>query len=170
MGIILAGLARHGKDTAADIVQKHFGLTFAASSEFACDLFLFDKLKDEFGYTSKEQCFEDRVNHRERWFNEIVNFNTPDLGRLGEMIFAKHPIYCGIRNIDELNILREKGLANLVIWVDATERLGAAESTGSNTITKENADIIIENNGTLEEFEEKVFSLFALLTSKRGLV
>ncbi len=169
MGIFFTGFARHGKDSAAEIVKKHFGLTFAASSEFACDLFLFDKLKDEFGYVTKEQCFADRVNHRQRWFDEIVAFNSPDLGRLGELIFEKHDIYCGIRNLDELNVLREKGLGNLVIWVDATERLGSVES-GSNTIGKEHADIIIENNGTLEEFEEKVFNLFALLTSKKGTV
>ncbi len=87
MGMIICGTARHGKDTAAEIVQKYFGLTFAASSEFACDLFLYEKLKDELGYTSKEQCFSDRVNHRQRWFDEIVDFNTPDLGRLGELIF-----------------------------------------------------------------------------------
>ena len=120
MGIFFTGFARHGKDSAAEIVKKHFGLTFAASSEFACDLFLFDKLKDEFGYATKEQCFADRVNHRQRWFDEIVAFNSPDLGRLGELIFEKHDIYCGIRNLDELNVLREKGLGNLVIWVDAT--------------------------------------------------
>lgn len=167
MGFIICGTARHGKDTAAEIVQKYFNLSYAASSEFACDLFLFEKLKDEFGYTTKEQCFEDRVNHRQRWFDEIVQFNTPDLGRLGELIFEKNDVYCGIRNLDELDVLREKGLVKLVIWVDASERLTTPE-VGSNTITKANADIIIENNGTLAEFEEKVFNLFSLLTSGKG--
>jgi hypothetical protein len=46
----------------------------------------------------------------------------------------------------------------LIIWVDASERL-PLEHVSSFNIKKSDADIIIENNGTYDEFKEKVIRL-----------
>jgi hypothetical protein len=49
----------------------------------------------------------------------------------------------------------KQGIFDLVVWVDASDRLPAEDASSFN-IDKSCADIIIENNGTLEEFKVKV--------------
>src|SRR5690606_3625161 len=114
------GYKRHGKDTACEYLRDRYGISFASSSETACNLFLFDQIKDQFGYKTKEECFEDRHNHRELWFNAIRDYNIPDMARLGRQIFAQNDVYCGIRNDEEFYALKERGLFDLAVWVDAS--------------------------------------------------
>ena len=54
------------------------------------------------------------------------------------------------------------GLFDLIIWVDASERLPKEPSTSFN-IDKSCADIIVENNGTLEEFVQKTKNIGNIL-------
>ncbi len=56
----------------------------------------------------------------------------------------------------------DQGLFDLIIWVDASKRL-ALESSESFNIDISIADVIIENNGTFEEFKEKVNRLGKIL-------
>lgn len=62
--ILILGHARHGKDTLAEILNKEYGMTFMSSSQAANEIFLFDELKNKYGYKTKEESFNDRVNHR----------------------------------------------------------------------------------------------------------
>ena len=55
MKILIIGHARHGKDTVADILYKNFNLTYTGSSQAAAEIFLYDALKDKYGYKSPEQ-------------------------------------------------------------------------------------------------------------------
>lgn len=161
--IIVFGHKRHGKDTLCEYLRDNYGVKFDSSSHFACELFLFDKMnKEGFNYSSIEECYEDRVNHRAYWFNAIVEYNTPNLSRLGEAIFEKHDVYCGIRNIDEFNELRLKGFVDLAVYVDASGRL-PLEDKDSMTLTPEQADIIIPNNGTLDEFYQRIDRLMRVI-------
>ena len=48
-----------------------------------------------------------------------------------------------------------QGIFDLVVWVDASERLELEDASSFN-IDKSCADVIIENNGTFEEFKAKV--------------
>ena len=45
-------LCHEFKDTLAELFNKHFGLTFMSSSQASADFFLYDQLKDKYGYTS----------------------------------------------------------------------------------------------------------------------
>jgi hypothetical protein len=47
---LIIGNMRHGKDSLAEIWQDNFGLTFKSSSQAAADIFLYDTLKDKYGY------------------------------------------------------------------------------------------------------------------------
>lgn len=163
MKIIVFGHRRHGKDTACDYIQDNFGLMFESSSYYACRTFLFQKLRKAHGYKTVEECFEDRVHHRELWFNEIRDYNSNDRTRLGREIFESNQVYCGIRDIEEFDALKAAGLFDLAIWIDARERL-PLETAASMKLTKNDADIIIENNGKIEEFHEKIDRLFKLLS------
>lgn len=147
MKLMIFGDKRHGKDTACEYLRDKYGVTFASSSEFANKLFLFDKIKDEFGYKTPEECFEDRHNHRQLWYEEIKAFNTPDLANLGRKIFQYNSIYCGIRDNEEFAALKKENLFDVAIWIDASERK-PPEGKESMKLSKDDADIIIDNNGS----------------------
>lgn len=154
---IITGCARHGKDTACKIFEN-YGFSWASSSETANPLIVYPTLKDLYGYKSPEECFNDRHNHREEWFNLIKAFNNP-LWKLGEIIFQNHDIYCGIRNHEELKALKKIIPIAAVIWIDATERLRNTENASSMTINVEDCDIVITNNGTIKQLESSITKL-----------
>jgi hypothetical protein len=63
-----------------------------------------------------------------------------------------------MRDRDEIEECLRQEIFDLVIWVDASERLPEEDASSFN-IDKSCADIIIENNGTFEEFKAKVSRL-----------
>ena len=145
---------RHGKDTFAELLRDNYGLTFQSSSQAAADIFIYDELKEKYGYETSEECFEDRVNHRPEWHQMICDYNKDDQARLAKGILKNNDCYVGMRDTDEIKECMRQGLFDLIVWVDASERK-PSEPKNSFNIDKSIADIIIENNGTLEEFEEK---------------
>lgn len=151
MKLMIIGYARHGKDTLAERLP----LSFESSSMTACRLFLYDTLRGKYGYNSPEECFNDRGNHRKEWYDLIKSYNASDPSRLARDIYRHNDVYCGLRDLEEYLVVRDAGLFDLSIWVDASGRL-PPESKDSMTITRDLADIVIENNGTLEEFEAKI--------------
>lgn len=159
---LIIGHARHGKDTFAELLNEMFGFKFKSSSQAAADIFLFDALKDKYGYETPEQCFEDRVNHRAEWYNMICDYNKEDKAKLAKGILTLTDCYVGMRDRGEIEECLRQGLFDLVIWVDASERL-PLESADSFNIDKTCADIIIPNNGTFEQFKEKVARIGKIL-------
>lgn len=160
---IIFGHKRHGKDTACEYLQSKYGIKFAATSFLACETFLFEKMKaDGYNYQTVEECFDDRANHRKYWYETIRDFNTPDKARFGKLVFDKYDIYCGLRDREELNAIRAAGLVQLSIFIDASARL-EKEDPESMKLDIEDADIIITNNGTVEQLYEKLDKLFTQL-------
>jgi hypothetical protein len=160
MKAMVLGNKRHGKDTLCEILEAAYGVSFASSSWVACKKFLFNSLKDVMGYKTPEECFEDRDGWRELWYQMICAFNSKDRTRLGKLIFSENTIYCGCRDREEFEAMKAAGMFDLVIWVDASERL-EQEDESSLKLTKEDADIVITNNTTLEEFTAAVHALYA---------
>lgn len=156
--LLIVGNARHGKDTLAEIWEEEFGLKYTGSSQACSDIFIYDALKDKYGYKTSEECFEDRVNHRELWHDMIAEYNKDDKARLGKEIIAISDCYVGMRANDEIQECLRQGIFELVIWVDASERV-ALEGPESFSIDKSCADIVIYNNGTEKEFRNKVIRL-----------
>lgn len=162
MNYVVFGYKRHGKDTACEFLEARFGLKFASSSRFACDKFLFEQLRESHGYQTADQCFEDRDSHRQLWYEAIRNYNADDRTQLGRELFEEHQIYCGIRDREEFYALKEAGLFDLAIWVDASERKPPEDTTSMN-LTPKDADIILTNNGTLDDLAMKLERLFSAL-------
>ena len=163
--ICVLGHCRHGKDSFAEILNQEFGYTFKSSSQAAADIFLYDTLKDKYGYTTSEECFEDRVNHRAEWKQLICDYNKDDRAKLGKGILEHSDCYVGMRDREEIDECMRQGLFDIIIWVDASERLPLEDSSSFN-IDKSCADIIVENNGTFEEFKEKVLRLGKFLKNR----
>ena len=156
--LLIIGNMRHGKDTFAEILRDEFGLTFISSSQAAADIFIYNELKDKYGYKTSVECFEDRINHRQEWYEMICDYNVDDKARLAKGILELADCYVGMRDRGEIDECIKQGLFDLVVWVDASDRL-PAEPLSSFNIDKSCADIIIENNGSEADFKEKVLRL-----------
>lgn len=158
--VMVMGYARHGKDTVSELLQKMYGAKFTSSSWFCAERIAFPALKDKYGYADVQACYDDRSNHRAEWYDLITAFNTPDLTSLGRAIFEGHEVYCGIRNAREFHALRNAGVFDVAIWVDASERLdGHIEDKSSCTVEPWMADFVLDNNGSLEDLERNLGSL-----------
>lgn len=160
--LCIIGSARWGKDSMAEILQENFGLKFKSSSQAAVEIFIYDSLKEKYGYKTPEECFEDRVNRRAEWHQLICEYNIDDKSRLAKAILENNDAYVGMRDYREVKECIKQGLFDLIIWVDASERL-PSESKESFNIDKSIADIIVDNNGNFEEFKEKVIRLGKIL-------
>jgi dephospho-CoA kinase len=153
--LLIISHKRWGKDTMAEFLRDEIDLKFVSSSQAAADIFIYDTLKDKYGYTTPEECFEDRINHRAEWYELICAYNKEDKTRLAKGILALNNCYVGMRNKDEIDECIKQGLFDLIVWVDASERLPEEDKTSFN-IHKSCADIIIDNNSTLEDFKKRV--------------
>ena len=157
--LLILGHARHGKDSFAEILRDDFGLNFMSSSQAAADIFIFDALKDLYGYETPEQCFEDRVNHRQEWYEMICDYNKGDRAKLAKGILKIADCYVGMRDHEEF--IASKDLFDLIIYVDAEGR--EKKEKLSFNISKEDADFVISNKTTLSDFETKSIRLGKLI-------
>ena len=157
MKLLIIGDAQHGKDTVAALMKKELGLKFTSSSEFCCKEFLFDILKDKYGYKTIEECFEDRVNHRAEWKQLISAYNTPDKTKLARKIFEENDMYVGLRDLSEFNACSEAELFDLIIWVQ-NDRV-SEEPKDSMELNRGLANIVLHNNGTKKDLEKTVKTL-----------
>ncbi len=157
MKLMVIGFGRSGKDLAAEVIAGKLGLSFESSSMFCIRHFLFDRLQKEFGFNTPEEAYENRhqPGMREWLYQNISDINKDDLTRVADAIFEKHDIYVGLRSYDELAAAKEKWPDLLVIWIDSEGRT-PKESSGSCTVTKDQSDIIIENRGSIDEFNDKL--------------
>ena len=151
MKILILGNARHGKDSLAEQLAKHFKMTFKSSSEMAMELFIFNDISEDMGYSTMDECFRDRLNHRQLWYEMICDYNKNDRARLAKDILNEYDCYVGMRDLEEFEA--SKDLFDVIIWVDASKRLETTENT--NKIPMVCANIIITNNGTFDEFDTK---------------
>lgn len=155
--ILVIGDARHGKDTVAEILCIRHGFSFKSSSRFAASAIIMPAFGPHY-YASEEKCYEDRVNHRELWFNLIADFNRPDPTRLARAIFAAHDLYVGLRASREFHACRNAGLFDAVVWVDRSKHL-PREDRRSMELDPGMADFVIDNNGSLEDLHLEVARL-----------
>ncbi len=154
--LLVVGHARHGKDSVCDILRSHFGFEFESSSQTCMRLFIFDALKDKYGYANYAECHADchaSAERRAEWFNLISEFNAGDGARLGKLIFSEFDIYCGLRNDREFFAMKDQGVFDFLIWVDRSKIL-PPEPASSMKIQRNWADFEIDNNGTPEQLVE----------------
>jgi hypothetical protein len=161
--LLILGHGRHGKDTIAEILEEQIGLKFMSSSQASADIFIYDELKDKYKYENAVECFNDRSNHREEWYNLICGYNKDNKTRLAEDILKLNDCYVGMRDFEEVEKSMNDGLFDLIVWVDASDRL-PLEGGESFNIDMSIADVVIYNNGTLEDFVEKVHRFGKILS------
>jgi len=153
---MVLGYGRHGKDTVCEILRDRYGLTFESSSHFVAERAVRPYLAARgVTYPDFDTMYADRVNRRADWFNAIAAYNAGDMARLGRELYEQYDIYCGIRNRPELQALKDEGTVEFTIWVDASRRHPPEPAT-SITVGPDQADYLIDNNGTLRDLVANV--------------
>ena len=153
--LIIIGHGRHGKDTVCEILRDKYNFKFISSSQYCSEKVVFPILSPIYGYTTVEECYNDRHNHRKEWYDLIANHNIDDPSRLGKDILSEFDIYCGLRRKEELESLVNQDVCDYVIWVDASNRL-PPEDESSCTVTQSMADYTIDNNTTYENLVKNI--------------
>ena len=163
--LLILGDARHGKDTVGTILQEEYDYKFSSSSWFCAQ----ETIWPNWGcavYGSIHEMFEDRVNHRVLWMQMISAYNTPDKAKTARtMIERGSDMYVGMRRADELAECRRQGIFHKVVWVDRSEHL--PREVGSTDLDPSMADVILDNNGSLEDLKRNVRAFHAELSHER---
>lgn len=160
---MLLGLSGHGKDAVCDNLPK--SVKHSSSSKFALRTFMFLKLQEKYGYVSRRQCYEDRVNKRQDWYEGIKEHCSEDPAKLGRDLFKYNTVYNGCRNRREFEAMRKEGLFDVVVWVDSSKRLGSSDDPYME-LTSDDADYILDNNGTLIQLKVNMVQLLKRYLSK----
>lgn len=121
MKILILGHGRHGKDTAAEMLHNLYGYTFDSSSWAACKLAVYPVMRDLYYYDTPEQCYDDRHNYRQMWYELIAQYNEHDPSRLARDILARNDMYVGMRSAREYHA--SKHLFDVVLYVSASVRM-----------------------------------------------
>lgn len=149
---LIIGYARHGKDQLAEYLEE-CGVACMGSSWAACQRVVYPLLKGKYAYITVGECFKDRVNHREEWFKLIEDYNRSDPARLAKEIYQDRDVYTGMRSRHEFSGVMAT-IRPVVWWVDRSKHV-ADEGFSSNELTQDDADFIIDNNGSLKDLRVK---------------
>ena len=151
--LLILGHGTHGKDAVAEILRDKYNLSFKSSSQACADIFIFDSLKDVLGYSNAEECFNDRHNHRNLWYELIKAYNHEDRSRLASEILSICDVYVGMR--DDKEYKASKHLFDHIIWVDAHKRVKYVDPT-LKIRHNYNTMHYLDNNGSLEDLENNI--------------
>lgn len=147
LNLLVLGHKQHGKGTFSKLLKKYHGLESISSSMFANNTFLFNKLAPVYGYDSAEECFEDRHDKRDIWFDEIKSYNMPDRTRLAREIYQRYSVYDGMRSNDEFSACLEAKLFDIIFWVDASGRKPLESKRSMDIEFDPNIMTLVDNNG-----------------------
>jgi dephospho-CoA kinase len=163
MKILIIGHARHGKTTVAEMILEEYNLTFKDSSMASAEIFIYDELKTKYGYKTFEECYEDRKQHRDEWFNLICEYNIPDKTRLATEILNRASVYVGMRANDELQACIENNIFDYIIGV-YTHRMPEEPKSSFDIDLWKECDFIIPNDGTIEDLRNKINKLHKIFS------
>lgn len=159
---LILGYKRHGKDQVAEYLQEISGntLKFCSSSLFVAENLMYPLMKGDYKYSSWQECFEDRVNHRDLWFTTIANYNKDDLTKLAKEILVESDVYVGMRNIEELEECRKQNIFTNTFWVDALNRKPPEDKDSCTVYYDPSYMIRIDNNGSLEDLKRTCETIY----------
>jgi hypothetical protein len=159
MNLLIIGHRQHGKTDVGKLLAEALNTQAHDSSWFACVNVIFSALKERHGYATPKEAYDDRMNHRQEWFELIEAYNTvPD--RLTRAILTQGTIYVGMRSRMEFE--GSKQHFDHVIWVDASKRVPEEENT-SMKLNENDADYVLDNNGPLSAMKDQIARLLLWL-------
>lgn len=167
MKININGYAQHGKDTVgeifADTTQSE---PYNVSHDIAKAI---HEEHETLGpYNDWLEAYEDRVNHRDEWFNFIREKRDENPIWLIDVALDKSGMYIGHRSLREFEYT--KPLVDATIWVDASRRGLPKEPVTSCELTPEDHDYVIDNGGYLWETRQQVEAVVQLIKNRKRAI
>lgn len=149
MKILVLGYTGSGKTTAAEILAELLNTRSLNTS---------DQLIEDFAVsigTTPKFILEHKPEYREQLFKfgrakQAIDPLYPQVQQL-----AVASILTGLRNPNEIEAAREHRLYDMIIWVNRPE----IEAGVTDKLNPNHADLIIENNGSIEELREQLKQL-----------
>ncbi len=158
--LLVIGHGRHGKDTVCEMLTE-YGFRFTSSSYFCAERVMLPYFRSRgIMYEDAQQCFDDRHTdcNRAVWYDQIRAFNDPDETKLARAILEENDVYCGMRSADELVACIKADVFDAIIWVDRSEH-EPPEDASSCTVTRSMADLVLDNNGDLDDLRRNLETL-----------
>lgn len=155
--ILLLGYARHGKTTVSDILRDEYGFSLLDTSDFIVT----DILISNGRYKTMEEAYSNKERDRAIWYQDVIDYNTPDKARLAKALFAAgSDIYVGMRADEEYHATID-AVELHVIWVQDERK--EPESRDSCTVEPSMATYILDNSGTLEQLRDNISVMVQIL-------
>lgn len=150
MKLLIVGFSRAGKDALATYLAQITGLRYGGSLSWAGLSHMSTVLRRH-----PQSCWEERHENRSRWKSELDALRLKEgQTHLARLALASGDIVTGMRDLIEIQAAREEKLFDCILWV---ERAGIHQD---NTVTfsARDADDVILNNGTLEDFHLAIWA------------
>lgn len=151
--VLVLGHGGHGKGAFCKLLTQLYGAE-CLSSSLAALPHIWPALQaaqrydfDAAPWRSADAAYAQRADNRWLWRELIRLYNTPDKTTLTREILSRADVYDGMRCAEEFAASRH--LFDYVVWVDAAARVGTVDRT--LTISRDVADLVIDNNGTLDD-------------------
>jgi len=158
MKIAISGPGGCGKDTAAELISRNWGLVYNHSTSYQAKDFVFRHMFIQLGikFDSAEECYHQRRYHREIWAACIDDYNRIDAAKLyREHLESGQQILTGIRKLREFLACKSEKLFDLSIWI---ERPNFTSTDTTQEYGPEQCDFILYND-TPELLEQRIKNL-----------
>lgn len=145
--LLFVGRGRSGKGEAGLWFAKHTNCVYAGSLSWVNA----DKIAADLG-VSVEQAYAERHQNRNYWRAWLDKYREGDESRLCRDALEKGNITDGTRALAELKAVRAGKMFDLIIWIERAE----APHDPTLEFGPEGADVVINNNDSLEAYHERL--------------
>lgn len=146
--LAIVGHGRAGKDTAGLYLSDTFRLEPPKSSS----LNVVPLVAHMIGI-DPETAYAERHQNRVFWINACNALRADDLSRLARWCLGVCDLAIGLRGGSEFKAVMELGVCDLSVWIENVN----VPSDITVEFKRDDCDIIIENNGSIEQFYEKLY-------------
>lgn len=152
------GPGRSGKDVAGEYLAQRYQLDFTGStSHIVCPLVAYALRREE------SDCFAQRHQERGFWKLFCDALRKEDASLIARLALADGDILSGVRGEPEVRAVRDRGIADLLIWV----RRPQVPADPTMDYTDDYCDLVIGNEATLSLYYERLDRLAAALKIPR---
>lgn len=152
--ILIAGPGESGKDTAARWFGENTTLRYSHSTSwYLCKAYAASTDR------RADVVYEDRRNRRQELYDFGCTLRADAPGHIIDMTLRDNEVICGVRETKEVVYAREKNIVDLVLWVKSDR----AADDPTMEFGPDLCDVIVENNGTVDELAARLGSLSRLL-------
>jgi len=150
--ILLVGYGRAGKDEGLNYLAALTRLRNAGCTS----VYLAKYVARDLGI-SEAEAYRTRHQCRDDWYEIGVLLREKDPGILLREALENGPLTGGVRDLEEIIEARRCNLVDLIVWVENIR----VPIDPTVKFDPEHCDVIVQNNGTLDEYQDKLRRLAA---------